>query len=109
MPFNADREGKRLPIKLDSTSNGEFVPIPLDATSRRANRLAHTWALKMPSGGVDRRTLMVSACGADSTLLAFNVATSSTAPTGFENATRPYDVDVDDQTSTSRRDRTSSC
>ena len=40
MPFNADLEGKRLPIKLDATSNGEFVPIPLDATNRRANRLA---------------------------------------------------------------------
>ena len=71
MPFNADREGKRLPIKLDSTSNGEFVPIPLDATSRRANRLAHTWATENAKRrGVDRRTLMVSACGADSTLLA---------------------------------------
>ena len=28
MPFNADREGKRLPIKLDSTSNGEFLLPP---------------------------------------------------------------------------------
>ena len=36
-----DPEGKRLPIKLDSTSNGEFVPVPLSATNRAANRLAH--------------------------------------------------------------------
>jgi hypothetical protein len=27
-----DPEGKRLPIKLDSTSNGEFVPVPLSAS-----------------------------------------------------------------------------
>ena len=39
-----DPEGKHLPIKLDSTSNGEFVPVPLDAANRRANRLAQRWA-----------------------------------------------------------------
>ena len=27
-----DPEGQRLPIKLDSTSNGEFAPVPLDAS-----------------------------------------------------------------------------
>ena len=27
-PLN-DPDGRRLPIKLDSTSNGEFVPVPL--------------------------------------------------------------------------------
>jgi hypothetical protein len=30
-----DPEGRRLPIKLDSTSNGEFVPIPLDTSLLR--------------------------------------------------------------------------
>ena len=44
MPQNFDPEGKRLPIKLDSTSNGEFAPIPLDSTNWAANRLAHEWA-----------------------------------------------------------------
>ena len=56
MPFNADREGKRLP-KLNSTSNGEFVPIPLDATSRRANRpcgATITVALRIASPGMFR-------------------------------------------------------
>ena len=38
MPLSSDPEGKRLPIKLDSTSNGEFMPIRLDATNRRANQ-----------------------------------------------------------------------
>src|SRR5690349_21655909 len=41
---DADPEGQRLPIKLDSTSNGEFVPIALDASLQRANALAHEWA-----------------------------------------------------------------
>ena len=39
-----DPEGKRLPIKLDSTSNGEFVPVPLSGANRAANRLAHEHA-----------------------------------------------------------------
>jgi len=33
-----DPEGKRLPIKLDATSNGEFVPVPLSSANRAANR-----------------------------------------------------------------------
>ena len=40
MADGLDPHGQRLPIKLDSTSNGEFVPVPLDATLRRANQLA---------------------------------------------------------------------
>jgi uncharacterized protein len=83
MPIRFDREGKRLPIKLDSTSNGEFVPIPLDATNRRANQLAQTWASDHAKRcGVDRRTFMVSACGAASTLLAFNAANAASGRTG---------------------------
>ena len=31
----------RLPIKLDSTSNGEFMPVPLAPANRAANSLAH--------------------------------------------------------------------
>ena len=31
-----DPEGHRLPIKIDPTSNGEYVPVPLDATNRAA-------------------------------------------------------------------------
>ena len=70
MPLRSDPEGKRLPIKLDSTSNGEFVPIPVDATNRRANQLAQKWASENARRrGVDRRAFMVSACGAASTLL----------------------------------------
>jgi predicted TIM-barrel fold metal-dependent hydrolase len=83
MRFNSDPEGKRLPIKLDSTSNGEFVPIPLDATNRRANRVAQTWASENAKRrGVDRRTFMVSVCGAASTLLAFNAANAAAGRKG---------------------------
>ena len=38
---SSDPQGRRLPIKLDTTSNGEFVPVPLSPANREANRLAH--------------------------------------------------------------------
>lgn len=75
MPELFDPDGKRLPIKLDATSNGEFVPLPLDAVNRYANAMAQRWATKNARRrGVSRRNFMVSACGAASTLLAFNAA-----------------------------------
>ncbi len=83
MPLSSDPEGKRLPIKLDSTSNGEFMPIPLDAANRRANRLAQRSASENARRrGVDRRGFMVSACGAASALLAFNAANAASGRTG---------------------------
>jgi len=83
MHANSDPDGKRLPIKLDSTSNGEFMPVPLDATNRRANRLARRWASENARRtGVARRAFMVSACGAASTLLAFNAANAAAGRTG---------------------------
>lgn len=83
MASKFDPDGKRLPIKLDSTSNGEFMPIPLDATNRRANQLAQAWASENARRrGLDRRAFMVSACGSASTLLAFNAANAATGRTG---------------------------
>ena len=41
-----DPEGRRLPIKLDSTSNGEFAPVPLSPANLEANRLAHEAAAR---------------------------------------------------------------
>lgn len=78
-----DPEGTRLPIKLDSTSNGEFVPQPLDAVHRQANRLA----LEAATGharrrGESRRAFLVSACGAASSLLAMNAAYAAAGRTG---------------------------
>jgi predicted TIM-barrel fold metal-dependent hydrolase len=73
-PLN-DPEGRRLPIKLDTTSNGEFVPVPLSAANRAANRLAHSSAAGNAKRlGLSRRKFLISSCGAASTLLAFNQA-----------------------------------
>lgn len=78
-----DPDGKRLPIKMDATSNGEFVPVPLDNVQRGANRLAQAWAsLNAKRRGVSRRDFMVSACGAASTLLAFNAANAAAGRSG---------------------------
>jgi predicted TIM-barrel fold metal-dependent hydrolase len=65
----------RLPIKLDTTSNGEFVPVPLSPANRKANALAHEAATQNAKRlGLSRRQFLMSSCGAASTLLAFNQA-----------------------------------
>ena len=45
-----DPDGLRLPIKIDTTSNGEFVPVPLSRANRQGNRLALETAL--PGGAM---------------------------------------------------------
>ena len=83
MPHPIDPEGKRLPIKLDSTSNGEFIPVPLSPVNRAANRLAHECASRFSKNlKSNRRRFLVSACGAASTLLAFNAANAAAGRTG---------------------------
>ena len=83
MSPRSDPEGKRLPIKLDSTSNGEFEPVPLDAVSRRANELAQARAGdNARRRGLGRRDFMISACGAASALLAFNEANAEAGRSG---------------------------
>jgi uncharacterized protein len=68
-----DPEGTRLPIKLDPTSNGEYVPVPLAPANLAANRLAHEYATANARRlGISRRKFLISSCGAASTLLAFN-------------------------------------
>ena len=63
--LDADPQGQRLPIKLDSTSNGEFVPVPLDDALRAANALALQWAESFARKlNRSRRSFLVSACGA---------------------------------------------
>ena len=83
MTSRHDPEGKRLPIKLDSTSNGEFEPIPLTAHEKGMNALAQSWAGENAKRlGLERRAFMVSACGAASTLLAFNAANAAAGRSG---------------------------
>ena len=78
-----DPEGRRLPIKLDSTSNGEFIPIPLSRTSRMAVQLAQAWATQNAKRqGRSRRDFLRSACGAASTLLAMNAANAAAGSLG---------------------------
>ena len=70
-----DKEGKRLPIKIDSTSNGEYEPIPISPINARANQLAlHAAGENARRSGQSRRKFLISSCGAASTLLAFNQA-----------------------------------
>jgi len=69
----------RLPIKLDTTSNGEFVPVPLSPANRMANALAHEAATAHAKRlNMARRKFLISSCGAASTLLAFNQAHGKT-------------------------------
>ncbi len=78
-----DPEGTRLPIKLDSTSNGEFTPIALPPTAISANRHAHDMASANASRrGQERREFLISSCGVASTLLAFNTAFAAAGKRG---------------------------
>jgi len=78
-----DPEGRRLPIKLDTTSNGEFAPVPLSPANRLGNRLAQEAATENAKRlGLSRRDFLVSACGAASALLAFNAANAAVGKRG---------------------------
>ncbi|MBI1394454.1 MAG: amidohydrolase family protein [Betaproteobacteria bacterium] len=83
MRHRVDPDGLRLPVKLDSTSNGEFVPIPLSGVNRTAIQLARASATASARRkGVSRRDFLVSACGAAATLLAFNEANAAAGKAG---------------------------
>ena len=73
MQTDLDPEGTRLPIKIDSTSNGEWMPVGLSKAARAANQEAHadaaTFSRKL---NISRRQFLISAAGAATTLLAFN-------------------------------------
>ena len=70
-----DPDGTRLPIKVDSTSNGEFMPRPLSATHIKANRMAlENCDANARNTGQHRRDFLVSTAGAATTLLALNEA-----------------------------------
>ena len=57
--------GLRLPIKLDTTSNGEFAPVPLDAAARqRARWRTRPSTTARAALGLSRRALPRSRCSA---------------------------------------------
>lgn len=65
----------RLPIKLDTASNGEYPPIALEPVHHHANQLAlEDTASCARRLGLPRRKFLVSACGAATSLLAINRA-----------------------------------
>jgi predicted TIM-barrel fold metal-dependent hydrolase len=75
MKYRHDPDGTRLPIKVDTTTNGEFAPIPLEPVHRHARELALAAASTNAKRlGLSRREFLVSACGAATTLLAMNAA-----------------------------------
>jgi predicted TIM-barrel fold metal-dependent hydrolase len=73
----------RLPIKIDSTSNGEFRPVPLGPELRFARRLAaDRIADNARRTGASRRAFLAGLCGAASTLLAYQEVFAATARVG---------------------------
>src|SRR5258706_785725 len=75
MRYLNDPEGTRLPVKLDTTTNGEFAPIALEPVHHLARRLAYEAAtVNAKRLALDRRTFLVSACGVATTLLGMNAA-----------------------------------
>jgi uncharacterized protein len=83
MSQRIDPDGLRLPIKLDSTSNGEFEPVPLEPVHEFANRLAFERAAEHARRtGLGRREFLVSAAGAATTLLAMNQAYAAAGRSG---------------------------
>ena len=85
-----DPDGLRLPIKLDSTSNGEFVPVPLEPVHHHARALAFEAAtINARRVGASRRDFLVSLCGAASTLLAMNAAFLAGCKRGASYAVPP--------------------
>jgi hypothetical protein len=97
MRYRHDPEGLRLPIKIDTTSNGEYVPLPLEEAQEAA--IAHAHASVSDNArrrGVGRRDFMVSTCGAATTLLALNEAHAAQGRTGgYFDLPKVAGVDVD--------------
>ena len=70
-----DPEGKRLPVKFDTATNGEYAPLALTSEQRLANRLAHETAGENARRlGVGRRQFLTSTMGAAAVLAACNRA-----------------------------------
>jgi hypothetical protein len=87
---------RRLPIKLDSTCNGEFEPVALPAQARCARALAHE---AVEAGAkrlaLPRRRYLTSLLGAAATLGAFNQAFAAAGQRGGRYALpaeAPYEV-----------------
>ena len=81
--FQNDPDGTLLPIKLDTATNGEFLPTPLALHVQKTIPTALNWAdenAKRLNQG--RREFLVSVSGAATCLLAMNHAAASVGQTG---------------------------
>lgn len=78
-----DPFGLRLPIKIDSTSNGEFMPVPLGPVARHARATAHA-AVDAAARrvGWSRRRYLVSTLGAAAVLAAIDRAYAAAGARG---------------------------
>jgi uncharacterized protein len=73
----------RLPIKIDSTSNGEFRPVPVGADLRAARRLAvERVSENARRTSTSRRGFLAGLCGAATTLLAYQEVFAATGKAG---------------------------
>ncbi|MFU8816058.1 MAG: amidohydrolase family protein [Pseudomonadales bacterium] len=92
-----DPDGLRLPIKIDTTSNGEFQPIPLTKANQAGNRAALQAASdNARRTGKSRRNFLISSCGAATTLLAMNQVNAAAGKVGGFFAVPP-DAAFDEQ------------
>ena len=95
--YQNDPDGSRLPIKLDTATNGEFLPSPLQEHVKESIKTASSQASKNAKRlNQGRREFLVSASGAATCLLAMNHAAASAGQTGglFD---LPEDSALDDQ------------
>ena len=90
MHVHSDPEGRRLPIKLDATSNGEYEPVPLTTMARHARAEANA-AIDdaVRRLGIPRRRYLVSMLGAAGTLSAFDRAFAAHGARGGRYALAP--------------------
>ncbi|BAW79645.1 amidohydrolase 2 [Candidatus Nitrosoglobus terrae] len=90
-----DPEGKRLPIKIDGSSNGEFTPRQITETERQINLEASKKASDLSKYlNQTRREFLKSACGAAATLLVMNnIYTRLGVTGGFFNIAQAAEVE----------------
>ncbi|HSR63783.1 MAG TPA: amidohydrolase family protein [Gammaproteobacteria bacterium] len=73
MKDDLDPEGRRLPVKIDGTSNGEFLPEPENKIQRayncHANEISDHYAKRL---NLSRRRFLKSSCGMAAGFLALN-------------------------------------
>lgn len=86
----------KLPIKLDTASNGEYQPLPLDAVTRGAKQAAFSAVAENAKRlGLDRRLFVTSAAASASVLLAMNAAQAA-AGRGAGRFELPAEAGLDD-------------